>query len=51
MLLSYDGAGHGVYNASPCTRDTIDRYLTSLVVPARGASCPAVEPSPASTAE
>ncbi|WP_372441610.1 alpha/beta fold hydrolase [Plantactinospora mayteni] len=50
VLLSYEGAGHGVYNVSPCTRDTIDRYLTSLVVPASGTSCPAVEPSPARTA-
>ncbi|MBB3733258.1 alpha/beta hydrolase [Nonomuraea dietziae] len=43
-LLTYEGAGHGVYGRSDCTTETIDRYLTSLVVPAPGARCPAVSP-------
>ncbi|MDG4790910.1 alpha/beta hydrolase [Micromonospora sp. WMMD1102] len=41
VLLSYEGAGHGVYTATECTRGTVDRYLVDLVVPPRGASCPA----------
>ncbi|GIG89048.1 alpha/beta fold hydrolase [Plantactinospora endophytica] len=41
VLLTYEGAGHGVYSATACTRSTVDRYLVDLVVPARGASCPA----------
>ncbi|MFY1688901.1 alpha/beta fold hydrolase [Plantactinospora sp. WMMB782] len=45
VLLSYEGAGHGVYTATECTRGTVDRYLVDLVVPPRGASCPAARPA------
>ncbi|MFD0684348.1 alpha/beta hydrolase [Actinomadura fibrosa] len=40
-LLTYAGAGHGSYNSGSCMRDTIDAYLISLEVPARGTTCPA----------
>ncbi|TDD76688.1 alpha/beta hydrolase [Actinomadura rubrisoli] len=40
-LLTYEGSGHGSYNRGPCMRDTIDEYLISLKVPARGTTCPA----------
>ncbi|MEE6258439.1 alpha/beta hydrolase [Plantactinospora sonchi] len=50
VLLSYEGAGHGVYNATSCTRDTVDRYLIRLTVPAHGTRCPAAEPAPAASA-
>ncbi|MGI5212625.1 alpha/beta hydrolase [Plantactinospora sp. CA-290183] len=46
VLLSYDGAGHGSYNSGPCMTGAVDRYLVSLTLPARGATCPAVEPAP-----
>lgn len=41
-LLTYEGHGHGSATRGPCMRDTVDRYLTDLVVPPRGARCPAV---------
>lgn len=41
-LLTYEGSGHGSYNRGPCMRNTIDRYLISLRLPPRGATCPAV---------
>lgn len=47
VLLTYEGAGHGIYNATECTRGTVDRYLIDLVTPAPGTSCPATEPVPA----
>jgi hypothetical protein len=47
VLLTYEGAGHGIYNATECTRGTVDRYLIDLAVPAPGSSCPAAEPVPA----
>ncbi|WP_433824442.1 alpha/beta hydrolase [Actinoplanes sp. CA-015351] len=40
-LVTYEGWGHGVYRDTACTTATVDRYLIDLVVPARGASCPA----------
>ncbi|WP_214408624.1 alpha/beta hydrolase [Sphaerisporangium fuscum] len=43
-LLTYDGWGHGIYGHSDCTTGTIDSYLVSLALPARGTHCPAVEP-------
>ncbi|MFC6019095.1 alpha/beta fold hydrolase [Plantactinospora solaniradicis] len=46
VLLTYEGAGHGSYNASPCMTGAVDRYLISTITPAPGASCPAVEPTP-----
>ncbi|MFJ5601742.1 alpha/beta hydrolase [Micromonospora parva] len=43
-LLTYDGWGHGSYTSSPCVARAVDAYLIDQAVPARGASCPAVEP-------
>ncbi|MEV4716786.1 alpha/beta hydrolase [Micromonospora noduli] len=43
-LLTYQGWGHGSYTTSPCVQRAVDSYLIDQVVPARGASCPAVEP-------
>ncbi|MEU8218090.1 alpha/beta hydrolase [Micromonospora taraxaci] len=44
VLLTYQGWGHGSYSSSPCVQQTVDAYLIDLVVPARDANCPAVEP-------
>jgi hypothetical protein len=44
VLLTYEGWGHGSYNKSPCVQGTIDDYLISLKAPARGTTCPAVQP-------
>lgn len=41
-LLTYEGYGHGSYNRGPCMQNTIDRYLITLRLPPRGATCPAV---------
>ncbi|MEU1238937.1 alpha/beta hydrolase [Micromonospora parva] len=43
-LLTYQGWGHGSYSSSPCVARAVDAYLIDQAVPARGASCPAVEP-------
>ncbi|GID17163.1 peptidase [Paractinoplanes abujensis] len=40
-LVTYEGSGHGAYGNTPCTTAVVDRYLLDLVVPPRGASCPA----------
>ncbi|GHH04594.1 alpha/beta hydrolase [Streptomyces lanatus] len=45
VLLTYDGVGHGDYWLSPCTRDAIDTYLTTLKTPRKGTHCPAVWPT------
>jgi len=45
VLHTYEGWGHGTYSSSPCVQETVDAYLVSLKVPARGAGCPAVEPA------
>ncbi|MEV7192677.1 alpha/beta hydrolase [Streptomyces sp. NPDC093510] len=45
VLHTYRGWGHGTYSSSPCAQKTVDDYLIAQKVPARGASCPAVEPS------
>lgn len=42
VLLTYEGAGHGVYTRSTCTRTAVDDYLLTLTSPRRGAVCPAV---------
>ncbi|WP_433117354.1 alpha/beta hydrolase [Micromonospora sp. CA-246542] len=42
-LLTYQGWGHGSYTTSPCVGRAVDAYLIDQVVPARGASCPAVD--------
>jgi hypothetical protein len=41
--LTYHGWGHGSYSTSGCVRQIVDSYLLDGVVPARGASCPAVD--------
>ncbi|WP_328651207.1 alpha/beta hydrolase [Micromonospora sp. NBC_00330] len=43
-VLTYQGWGHGSYSSGPCVQRAVDSYLIDQVVPARGASCPAVEP-------
>ncbi|MFE9915240.1 alpha/beta hydrolase [Micromonospora sp. NPDC005553] len=43
-VLTYQGWGHGSYSSSPCVQRAVDSYLTDRVVPARDASCPAIEP-------
>ncbi|RAO40360.1 Carboxylesterase [Micromonospora saelicesensis] len=43
-VLTYQGWGHGSYSSSPCVQRAVDSYLIGQVVPARSASCPAVEP-------
>ncbi|WP_394827104.1 alpha/beta hydrolase [Pendulispora albinea] len=50
VFLAYDGVGHGQYFHSPCVRDHIETYLTTLKTPAPNTHCPAVWPTtPAST--
>ncbi|MFI7417203.1 alpha/beta hydrolase [Nonomuraea sp. NPDC049684] len=49
-LLTYDGWGHGAYGRSPCLTGAVDRYLTTLALPAAGAHCPAVPPARGLTA-
>ncbi|MFB9304892.1 alpha/beta hydrolase [Kibdelosporangium philippinense] len=39
-LLTYEGAGHGVYDRTACTLGITDRYFIDLVLPAPGTSCP-----------
>ncbi|GAA1644822.1 alpha/beta hydrolase [Actinoplanes couchii] len=42
-LLTYEGAGHGVYSlGSPCTREATERYLISVRTPRPGSTCPAI---------
>ncbi|MFC9129781.1 alpha/beta hydrolase [Streptomyces sp. NPDC057099] len=45
VLLTYEGAGHRVYDRSDCTRDAMDGYLVSLKVPRDGGSCAAADPA------
>ncbi|MEU4253719.1 alpha/beta hydrolase [Amycolatopsis sp. NPDC026612] len=40
-LLTYEGAGHGVYPRNTCTRSAVDRYLLTLAAPPHDVSCPA----------
>jgi pimeloyl-ACP methyl ester carboxylesterase len=40
-LVTYGGSGHGAYGNTPCTTAAVDRYLIDLIVPPRGAFCPA----------
>ncbi|AEV87226.1 transporter [Actinoplanes sp. SE50] len=42
-LVTYEGAGHGSYQATACTTAMVDRYLIDLTIPPPGASCPAAE--------
>jgi pimeloyl-ACP methyl ester carboxylesterase len=46
VLVTYEGWGHGSYGVdiSPCVRGAVDRYLTTLEIPARGTRCPAMSP-------
>lgn len=41
VLVTYEGAGHGVYDRTDCTRKVVDRYLRDLRVPANGTRCAA----------
>jgi len=43
-LLTYDGVGHITYWRSPCMRDAVDTYLTTLTSPAPNTHCPAIWP-------
>jgi pimeloyl-ACP methyl ester carboxylesterase len=45
VLVTYEGWGHGSYNSSACTKQTVDDYLVALKVPARGTTCAAVPPT------
>ncbi|MDX3187033.1 alpha/beta hydrolase [Streptomyces sp. MN03-5084-2B] len=40
-LLTYEGAGHGVYEKNTCTRSAVNRYLLELAAPEHDVSCPA----------
>ena len=40
VLLTRVGDGHTAYGSSACIRTQVDRYLTSLTVPAAGTRCP-----------
>ncbi|MER7967442.1 alpha/beta fold hydrolase [Streptomyces sp. NPDC096080] len=44
VLVTYEGAGHGVYDRTECTRQIGDAYLLSLTVPLDGSACPATKP-------
>ncbi|MFI6373795.1 alpha/beta hydrolase [Streptomyces sp. NPDC050546] len=45
VLLTYEGAGHRVYDRSDCTRDAMDGYLVALKVPRDGGTCAAADPA------
>ncbi|CAM5512013.1 alpha/beta hydrolase [Streptomyces purpurascens] len=45
VLLTYEGAGHRVYDRSDCTRDAMDGYLLALKVPRDGGTCAAADPA------
>ncbi|QOV36928.1 alpha/beta fold hydrolase [Streptomyces ferrugineus] len=49
VFLTYDGVGHGDYWLSPCARDAIDTYLTTLKTPRENTHCPAVWPTDPAT--
>lgn len=50
VLLTYEGWGHGVYpGRSGCVDAIVTRYLVEQALPARGTSCPAVEPDQSTT--
>jgi hypothetical protein len=44
VLLTYEGAGHRVYDRSDCTRDAMDGYLVALKVPRHGSRCAGADP-------
>ncbi|MEV4630737.1 alpha/beta hydrolase [Micromonospora sp. NPDC049523] len=44
-LVSFEGAGHGVYPGTPCTTAFVDRYLVDRQLPPPGATC-AAAPTP-----
>jgi pimeloyl-ACP methyl ester carboxylesterase len=39
-LVTWLGAGHGAYPATPCVRDAVDGYLHDGVLPQQGTVCP-----------
>ncbi|MBQ0826485.1 alpha/beta fold hydrolase [Streptomyces tagetis] len=43
VLATYEGAGHGAYDRSDCTRQVGDNYLLKLTVPRNGFSCPSAD--------
>lgn len=49
VLLTYEGAGHGLYGRSDCVTGVFDEYLISVTSPEPGARCPAVDPEPFTT--
>ncbi|MFD1933625.1 alpha/beta fold hydrolase [Nonomuraea mangrovi] len=38
-LVRHEGPGHTLYPSNACARDHVNRYLTDLVVPAKGTTC------------
>jgi pimeloyl-ACP methyl ester carboxylesterase len=45
VLVTYEGAGHGVYLRNDCTKRVTDRYLIDRVLPAPGTTCPGSDPA------
>jgi pimeloyl-ACP methyl ester carboxylesterase len=45
VLVTYEGAGHGVYTRNDCTKQVTDRYLIDRVLPAQGTTCPGSDPA------
>jgi pimeloyl-ACP methyl ester carboxylesterase len=44
VLLTYEGAGHGTYNSTPCAQAAIDQYLIARTLPSI-TRCPALDPA------
>jgi pimeloyl-ACP methyl ester carboxylesterase len=44
VLVTYEGAGHGVYDRNDCTRSVTDGYLIDRTMPARGTRCAGSDP-------
>lgn len=45
VLVTYEGAGHGVYPRNGCTEQVTDTYFIDRVLPAPGTSCPGSDPA------
>ncbi|WP_158587878.1 alpha/beta hydrolase [Actinomadura logoneensis] len=50
-LVTYQGAGHGMYGLSGCVRTSVDAFLLAGRRPAGGTRCPAVLPDYSSQGE
>jgi pimeloyl-ACP methyl ester carboxylesterase len=50
-FLNYDGVGHAVYRLSPCAKNHIETFLTTLRLPEAGTHCPAVWPGENATTD